>query len=239
MKHPKHIAIIMDGNGRWARKKNLPRIYGHRIGVESVKRVVDAALTSKIEYLTLFAFSAENFSRPKKEVSFLLSLFANALKNDLPHIISRGIKLKFLGNIASFQPELIATLEYAESVTAKNTAMVLTIALNYSGRWHITQAVRDIVTDFGYIDKTNVANIDESLLAKKIAVDLPSDPDLLIRTGGEQRISNFMLWSLAYTELYFSQVYWPEFTEIEFKNALSCFASRQRRFGMINEEGYE
>ena len=232
---PAHVAIIMDGNGRWARQRGLPRPAGHREGVKTVRRMVETCRQEGIQVLTLFAFSSENWRRPSTEVKLLLELFATTLQREVDSLHRNGVRIRFIGDRSAFPARLRKMMETAEATTAENDGLVLVIAVNYGGRWDITQATRRIVRRVaeGELDPDS---IDESLLAEHLSLaDLP-EPDLFIRTGGEQRISNFLLWQLAYTELYFTDVLWPDFDAERFREALAWFAGRQRRFGHTGEQ---
>ena len=235
MSIPNHVAIIMDGNGRWANNLNLPRVYGHRMGVESVRNAVNFSICKKINQLTLFAFSTENFNRPVHEVNFIINLFYRVLREELSSLKQRNVKLNFIGKLEDLPAKVYKLIKLSMQETAANTGLLLTIAINYSGRWHITKTIQTIFADIGK-EKNAKTEINEALIDDYIKQDLYSDPDLFIRTSGESRISNFMLWSLAYTELYFTSVHWPDFDDKEFAAAINSFASRERRYGLITEE---
>ncbi|MBA3662191.1 MAG: isoprenyl transferase [Gammaproteobacteria bacterium] len=227
---PRHIAIIMDGNGRWAKQKHLPRIAGHKAGAQSVRRIVRCCAEKKVEVLTLFAFSSENWQRPAQEVSYLMELFITVLKREVKKIHEQNIQLRIVGDRTRFDDRLRQQMLKAEKLTAGNTGLKLIIAANYGGRWDIRETLRCIASD---IEKGELRSdeISLELIHKKTAfADFP-DPDLLIRTSGEQRISNFLLWQLAYTELYFTEVFWPDFNAEEFDKALAFYAMRDRRYG--------
>ena len=234
-KIPAHVAVIMDGNGRWARKRGLPRHAGHRSGVGAVRRTVELAAARGVRYLTLFAFSSENWSRPREEVSKLMGLFLEALQREVDELHRNEVRLAFVGNRARLQPALVKKIEAAEQKTAANTGLCLNVAVAYGGRWDIVEASRALASRAvaGAID---VAAIDEQALAAEMQLGGVPDPDLLIRTGGEQRISNFLLWNLAYAELYFCDTLWPDFGERDFKDALEFYAFRQRRYGHTGEQ---
>jgi undecaprenyl diphosphate synthase len=223
---PRHVAIIMDGNGRWATKRFLPRVAGHVKGVEAVRTVVEACARSGVEYLTLFAFSSENWRRPEEEVSLLMRLFVTALDREVSKLHANNIRLKVVGDLSRFDAKLQGMIANAERKTANNTRMTVTVCANYGGRWDIMQAVGKMVaahpgsTDFS-----------EEQLAPHLAMAYAPEPDLFIRTGGEQRISNFLLWQLAYTELFFTETYWPEFTTESLDEAIASYQHRERRFG--------
>lgn len=225
-----HLAIIMDGNGRWARARGLPRSAGHQMGRKALKALVKNCANRHIPILTVFAFSSENWSRPATEVRYLLQLLTRALEREVPELHQNGIRLRFIGDVQRFSPALRNAMANAEKLTAKNTAMDLNIAVNYGGHWDITQAVNQLLA-------THPGQpISEEMLSRHLCLSDIPPPDLLIRTGGEQRISNFMLWQLAYTELYFSPVLWPDFKNAELTLALEEFALRERRFGGVNAE---
>jgi undecaprenyl diphosphate synthase len=232
---PRHIAIVMDGNGRWAQGRGLPRTAGHRAGAQSVRRVVQACHERGIEVLTLFAFSSENWQRPAGEVRLLLDLFVAALRKDTDRVHEHNIRLRMIGDRNAFPRKLQNYIRRAETLTADNTGLNLVIAANYGGRWDVLQAVRRLLQDAhaGQIDPATLSHDD---LSAYISLnDLP-EPDLFIRTGGEQRISNFLLWQLAYTEFYFTDRLWPEFDAPDLDQALAAYAGRQRRFGRLAEQ---
>ena len=229
---PQHIAVIMDGNGRWARKRFLPRVAGHKRGMDAVLELVKACVDHNIAYLTLFAFSSENWRRPADEVSFLMSLFIQGLKREVAKLHENNIKLVLIGDRTRFNPELIDQIELSERLTANNTGLTLSIAANYGGRWDILQAVNKMHMAM----PSHVGEYDEEHLASHLAMHYAPEPDLFIRTGGEKRISNFMLWQLAYTELYFTDTLWPDFDESAFNLALASYQKRERRFGRTSEQ---
>ncbi len=232
---PKHIAIVMDGNGRWARRRKLPRIAGHRAGGKIVRKIVESAASKKVQALTLFAFSTENRNRPKSEVHYLMSLFLESLENNTKDLHENNIRLRIIGDHRDFDKKLLDHIDYSQRLTEKNTGLNLTIAINYSGRWDITRAATRLA-EAVKTRKLEPEAIDIALLQSQLCLsDLP-DPDLLIRTSAEQRISNFMLWQFAYTEMYFPEVYWPDFNEDEFEKALLFYETRQRRFGLTSEQ---
>lgn len=232
---PKHVAIIMDGNGRWARRRAMPRQAGHRAGVKSVRKVVETAAARGVACLTLFAFSSENWARPKDEVSSLMKLFFEALRREVANLHRNNVKLSFIGARQDLQPELIARISEAETATQGNSGMQLIIAVAYGGRWDIVNAAISLARKVRD-DGLQLENIDETAFASELQLAAYPDPDLLIRTGGEQRISNFLLWNLAYAELYFSDKLWPEFGTEDFNSALEHFSQRQRRFGHTGEQ---
>jgi undecaprenyl diphosphate synthase len=232
---PRHIAIIMDGNGRWARARLLPRYVGHREGVKSVRRAVEACLDKNIKALTLFAFSSENWRRPSEEVSLIMDLFIHALKKEVVALNRNGVRLRFIGDRTAFSDNLCALIAAAEEETRDNSDLDLVIAANYGGQWDITQAVQTLAERVA-AGELQSQDITTDMLASEVCLaDLPP-PDLFIRTGGEQRISNFLLWQLAYTELYFSDVLWPAFDGQRLDEALAWYANRQRRFGRTGEQ---
>ena len=232
---PRHIAIIMDGNGRWARSRGMPRPIGHREGVKAVRRVVEACRKHEIGALTLFAFSSENWRRPPTEVSLLLDLFISTLQKEVDSLHENGVQVRFIGDRSAFSSKLRKLMDQTEARTCDNPGLRLAIAVNYGGRWDIAQATRHIAAQV-QSGTLNIADIDADLLGRQLCLaDLP-EPDLFIRTGGEQRISNFLLWQLAYTELYFTDILWPDFDEDRLLDALASFARRQRRFGRTGEQ---
>ena len=229
--NPKHVAIIMDGNGRWAKARGKKRTSGHKVGVERAREIVEAAGKRGIESLTLFAFSSENWNRPKEEVSYLMELFIVALNREVKTLNKHGVKLKFLGDTQAFNEKLQASIKKAESLTENNDKVRLNIAANYGGRWDVVNAVNGLLADNPALER-----IDEALLESRLATaDLPP-LDLMIRTGGETRISNFLIWQAAYAELYFSDVMWPDFDSNELDIALDAYKRRQRRFGLTGEQ---
>ena len=235
LKVPQHVAIIMDGNGRWAKKKGKIRTFGHRAGVESVRAAVRFARQSNIQVLTLFAFSSENWKRPEEEVSVLMDLFNLVLNKEAKRLNKNGVRLQVLGDLSRFDDKLVSKIRKAEEMTSENTALVLNIAANYGGRWDILHAAKQMAQD---IAAGNVAvdDIDETGFDQYMSTQGLPELDLLIRTGGEHRISNFLLWQCAYAELYFTDVLWPDFDEEAFYLAVKDFSERQRRFGLIGEQ---
>ncbi len=232
---PKHVAVIMDGNGRWAKARRRPRFMGHKAGVESVRSVVNSCVDSGVEVLTLFAFSSENWRRPEEEVGALMSLFATVLEREVKKLHKSNVSLRIIGELNAFTPKMQKLIEKAESLTANNTGLTLVIAANYGGRWDITQATRQLAHQVER-GELSAADINPEMVAQVLSLsDLP-EPDLFIRTGGEQRISNFLLWQLAYTELYFTDTLWPDFKEEAFNEALLSFSQRQRRFGKTGDQ---
>ena len=232
---PRHVAVIMDGNGRWAKGRGLPRVAGHRKGVEAVRELVTACGELGIPYLTLFAFSSENWRRPETEVRLLLELFLMALDKEVKKLHTSKVRFRVIGDIGRFGPKLGARIQEAEVLTRDNQGLTLTIAANYGGRWDIAQACKKLsrTVAAGLLDPESISP--ESLEPHLSMAGVP-EPDLFIRTGGEQRISNFLLWQLAYTELYFTPALWPEFDRSQFDLALASFACRQRRFGQTGDQ---
>jgi len=232
---PQHVAIIMDGNGRWARSRGLPRPAGHRASVKVVHRIVEACARRDVRYLTLFAFSSENWRRPPDEVGMLMNLFLETLAREAVNLHRNQVRIRFIGDRALLGRQLAQRMEDATSLTEANTGLGLCVAMAYGGRWDITQACRSLASEVA-AGKLLASDIDEAQVGARLALaDIP-DPDLLIRTGGEQRISNFLLWNLAYTEMYFTEVLWPEFTPVHLDAALKFFAQRERRFGKTSAQ---
>jgi len=232
---PRHVAIVMDGNGRWAKLRKMPRIYGHKSGVQSVREIVEACLNKGIEVLTLFAFSSENWKRPTNEVSLLMELFISSLKSEVQSLHGNGVRLAFIGDRTPFSSQLREQMQNAEQLTSSNTRLALMIAANYGGRWDINEATRQVCEDVQQ-GKLVIDDITPEILQSRLALAGLPEPDLFIRTGGEKRISNFLLWQLAYTELYFTEILWPDFDHEAFDNALNEYAGRQRRFGLTGEQ---
>ncbi|HEX6003041.1 MAG TPA: polyprenyl diphosphate synthase [Burkholderiales bacterium] len=229
---PRHVAIIMDGNGRWAKRRFLPRMAGHKRGVEAVRRVVKACGDRGVRYLTLFAFSSENWRRPAEEVSFLMRLFVLSLEQEVGKLHENGIRFRVIGDLSRFEPELARLIRAAEELTAANDRLTLTVAANYGGRWDILQAANRMLADRPQL----AAGFEESDLTPYFALSHAPEPDLFIRTGGEQRISNFLLWQLAYTELYFTDLLWPDFDAAALDEAIASYQQRERRFGRTSEQ---
>ncbi len=229
---PRHIAVIMDGNGRWAKRRMMPRVAGHRKGLEAVRAIVRSCVENGVEYLTLFAFSSENWRRPADEVSFLMQLFVRALEQEVAELHENKIRLKVIGDLTGFEPRLVAAIQSAQELTAANTKMTLTIAANYGGRWDIMQAVNRMTREA----PATLHGYTEAELAPYLALSYAPEPDLFIRTGGEQRVSNFCLWQLAYSELYFTNVLWPDFDRKAFAVAIASYGKRERRFGRTSEQ---
>lgn len=232
---PKHVAIIMDGNGRWAQKKGKIRTFGHKAGVESVRAVVRFARQNAIESLTLFAFSSENWKRPEEEVSVLMDLFNLVLNSEAKRLHKNGVRLKVIGDVSAFDSKLVEKIRKAEQMTEGNQDLVLNIAANYGGRWDIVNAAKQLAQQVK-IGDIDVDSIDEDAFNSHISTANLPELDLLIRTGGEHRISNFLLWQCAYAELYFTDVLWPDFNEDVFQLAVDDFNVRQRRFGLTGEQ---
>ena len=228
---PRHVAVIMDGNGRWARSRMLPRIAGHRRGLEAVRATVENCADRGIAYLTLFAFSSENWRRPAEEVALLMQLFQVALSSEVERMHRNGVRLKVVGDVQRFDPKIRALIEQGERLTADNRRLTLTIAANYGGRWDILQALSRLAAS-GALP----AQITEEKLAPHLAMSYAPEPDLFIRTGGEQRISNFLLWQLAYSELYFTETLWPDFDAAALDQAIASYRNRERRFGRTSEQ---
>ncbi|MGB2129900.1 MAG: polyprenyl diphosphate synthase [Marinobacterium sp.] len=232
---PRHIAIIMDGNNRWAKARHLPGLAGHKAGVDSVRAVIECCAEQGVEALTLFAFSSENWKRPALEVKGLMQLFMRALSHEVRKLHRHDIRLRVIGDLTRFGPDLQAKIREAEALTAGNTGLALNIAANYGGRWDITQAARQLAERClaGELKPDEIT--EEMLNAHTALADLPP-PDLCIRTGGEQRISNFLIWQMAYTEFYFTDCFWPEFDKVEMLAAIQSFLTRERRFGRTSEQ---
>ena len=229
---PKHIAIIMDGNGRWAKRRLLPRIEGHRRGVEAVRSVIRDCAEKGVKYLTLFAFSSENWRRPEEEVSLLMQLFVMALEREVVKLHENEIRFKVIGDLSRFEPRLQQLIRDGEELTANNQRLTLTVAANYGGRWDITQATNRLLA----ARPDCAQGIQEKDLDPYLSMAYAPEPDLFIRTGGEQRISNFLLWQLAYTELFFTETLWPDFNVQALDAAISSYQNRERRFGRTSEQ---
>jgi undecaprenyl diphosphate synthase len=232
---PNHIAIIMDGNGRWAKNKTLPRVAGHRAGVKTLRKLIEHAVKINLNTLTAYAFSQENWQRPEKEVNLLMELFMTALQSEVKDLHENNVCLKFIGDRKAFSNKLQETIIQSELLTSSNTGLKLNIAANYSGRWDITQATESIAKDIAS-GNLKVEDVNESLINDRLCLSDNLEPDLFIRTGGEQRISNYFLWQLAYTELYFTDTFWPDFSSAELDKAINWFINRQRRFGKTSEQ---
>jgi len=234
-KIPSHVAIIMDGNGRWAKKKGKNRIFGHRQGAYSVRDVVEAASDLKIKYLTLYAFSTENWTRPKTEVDGLMSLLVNSINDQMDKLIEQNIKLKIIGNFDTLPTKVQTEINKALKSSENNTGLNLIIALSYSSRWEIIEAVKNIAIDCKN-NRLEIEKISENIFSNYLTTFNVPDPELLIRTSGEQRISNFLMWQLSYSELYFTATLWPDFKKENFYEAIYNFQQRERRFGKTSEQ---
>ncbi|MBW5802487.1 di-trans,poly-cis-decaprenylcistransferase [Coxiella endosymbiont of Ornithodoros amblus] len=232
---PRHVAIIMDGNGRWANSRGLPRVAGHRAGAKVVRRIVEYAAEKPLEVLTLFAFSIENRARPPSEVNFLISLFLDSLKGNTEELHKNNVQLRVIGDHQEFGKKMLTQIQTSQDLMKYNTGLKLIIALNYSGRWDILQAVQRMAEKIKNQELTSELMSGELFQNYLCLSDLP-EPDLLIRTSGEQRLSNFMLWQFAYTEIYFTPALWPDFNEETFDQALTFYCTRQRRFGLTPEQ---
>jgi undecaprenyl diphosphate synthase len=228
---PRHVAIIMDGNGRWATRRFLPRVAGHKKGVDAVRTIVEACVERGVEYLTLFAFSSENWRRPADEVSLLMRLFMTALEREVVKLHANNIRLKVVGDLSRFDTNLQSLIENAERRTAGNAGLTLTVCANYGGRWDIMQAIGKMTRE-----NPGVTDFTEEQLAPYLAMAYAPEPDLFIRTGGEQRVSNFLLWQLAYSEFYFTDTYWPDFNAAALDLAIASYCQRERRFGRTSEQ---
>jgi len=230
---PRHVAIIMDGNGRWASKRMMPRVAGHSEGLGAVRKIVQECRRIGVEYLTVFAFSSENWRRPPEEVGFLMKLFLKSLKGEVSRLAENDICLRLIGDLSRFDNAIQEMVEFSEAKTAGCKALTFTIAANYGGRWDILQAMRRCIAANPNL---NPEDISEELLQPHLSMAYAPEPDLFIRTGGEQRVSNFLLWQLAYTELYFTDVLWPDFDEAELHKAFDWFSQRERRFGRTSAQ---
>jgi len=230
---PRHVAVIMDGNGRWAQRRHLPRTAGHRAGIKAVRATIEHSVRRGVGALTLFAFSSENWRRPADEVDVLMKLFLEVLGREVEELHEQGVRLRFIGDRSTLGPRAVEGMLASESRTAGNTRLQLNIAVSYGGRWDLVEAARRIASEVqrGELDP---AALDEAAVGARLALHDSPDPDLFIRTGGEHRISNFLLWNLAYTELYFCDTLWPDFGEAEYDAAIDCFARRERRFGLTS-----
>jgi len=232
---PSHVAIVMDGNGRWAEKRNRPRTFGHQAGQKALRKIVEHCGETGIKELTVFAFSSENWNRPQKEVNRLMELFLRALGKEARELDENNVRIRFIGDLAAFSEELQKKIAQATELTAGNTLMTLNVAANYGGRWDIVNATRNIATDIAG-GRLRPEQVDEKLFSRYTATGHSPDPDLFIRTGGEMRVSNFLLWQSAYTELYFSPVLWPDFSPDCLDEAIAEFRKRERRFGLTGEQ---
>ncbi len=232
---PNHIAIIMDGNGRWAEGKGLPRVAGHRAGVKTLRKLVEHSVKLKLNAITAYAFSRENWQRPDTEIKLLMDLFISALRSEVEDLHSNNVKLQFIGDRSAFSSKLQHSISQSEKLTITNSGLRLNIAANYSGRWDIISALQSVARDIE-LDKMTAADINETLFCDRLSLAGLIDPDLFIRTGGEQRISNYLLWQTAYTELYFTETLWPDFDAEQFDLAIKWYSKRQRRFGKTPEQ---
>lgn len=234
-KLPKHVAVIMDGNGRWAKRRGGQRIFGHKNGVKAVRAVTEAAAELQIEYLTLYAFSTENWNRPKKEVDALMSLLVSTIADETPTLMKNNVKLNVIGDKENLPNGVRKNLEKCIADTNNNSGLVLTLALSYSARWEILNAVKKIISD-SKIKEIDINDVDDQFFSNYLETFNIPDPELLIRTSGEFRISNFLLWQIAYTEFYFTEVLWPDFSKEEFYKALLSYQQRERRFGKTSDQ---
>lgn len=232
---PEHVVIIMDGNGRWALDRFLPRTAGHARGVQAVRRTVEACGRKGVKYLTLFAFSSENWRRPQEEVSLLMRLFVQALEKEIDKLEEQGVRLRVIGDLSAFEPRLQELIRAAEKQTEHNKLLNLTIAANYGGRWDVLQAMRGLLRDHPELSHRPEA-LGESMVAERLSMAWAPEPDLFIRTGGEQRVSNFLIWQMAYTEMYFTPTYWPDFDAEALETAFSWYRNRERRFGRTSAQ---
>jgi undecaprenyl diphosphate synthase len=232
---PDHIAIIMDGNGRWAKSRGLPRVAGHRAGVKTLRKLIEHSVKIELKAITVYAFSTENWQRPEKEVDLLMDLFISALRSEVKDLHKNNVKLTFIGDRSAFSGKLQNSINASESLTSANSGLCLNIAANYSGRWDIVKAMQSISEDIKS-NKLTADDIDEALISSKLSLAEHKDPALFIRTGGEQRISNYLLWQTAYTELYFADTLWPDFDAEQLDLAIDWFSNRQRRFGKTPEQ---
>ena len=230
---PRHVAIIMDGNGRWATKRFMPRVAGHSEGLEAVRKIVEECVRQNVQYLTLFAFSSENWRRPPEEVGFLTKLFLKSLRKEVDRLAENNIRLKMIGDLSRFGTAITEMVEFSEDKTKDCKRLTLTIAANYGGRWDILQAMQKALITNPHLQATDLT---ESLLLPHLSMAYAPEPDLFIRTGGEQRVSNFLLWQLAYTELYFTDTLWPDFDATQLQAAFAWYAQRERRFGRTSAQ---
>ncbi|MBU1222930.1 MAG: di-trans,poly-cis-decaprenylcistransferase [Gammaproteobacteria bacterium] len=228
---PRHVAIIMDGNGRWAKRRLMPRVAGHRKGVEALRGVIRSCAERGVPHLTVFAFSSENWRRPQEEVTLLMELFLRALENEVARLHENGIRFRVIGDLSGFSERIQTLIREAEALTRNNTRLTFTVAANYGGRWDIVQAVKKLM-----LSGVPAGAVNETTLAEQLSMAELPEPDLFIRTGGEQRISNFLLWQLAYTELYFTDTLWPDFDAAALDQAIASYRTRERRFGRTSEQ---
>jgi undecaprenyl diphosphate synthase len=229
---PRHVAVVMDGNGRWARQRYMPRFFGHKAGVDVLVKTVNAFADRGVEYLTVFAFSSENWKRPTEEVSGLMGLVLVAVSKYLTKLAGDGVRIRIVGDRSAVSDKLRAAWEQAETLTEKNSRITLAVAFNYGGRWDVVQACRQAVAQ-----GVPAEQVDEAWLSRHMALSFAPDPDLFIRTGGEMRMSNFLLWQAAYSELFFTDCLWPDFGDAEIDAAMTAYAQRDRRYGAINTSG--
>ncbi len=229
---PRHVAIIMDGNGRWAKQRYLPRVAGHRKGADALRATIRRCVQRGVEYLTVFAFSSENWRRPAEEVSVLMQLFLSALEQEISKLHENDIRFKVVGDLSRFDKKIVELIQNAETLTASNKRLTLTVAANYGGRWDIMQAVQSMLRDH----PERATGFEETDFVSYLSMHYAPEPDLFIRTGGEQRISNFLLWQLAYTELHFTDILWPDFNGAAFDAAIESYQSRERRFGRTSDQ---
>ena len=232
---PQHVAVIMDGNGRWAKQNNMPRLYGHRNGIKAVRQITEAAAECGVKYLTLYAFSTENWNRPAEEVKGLMQLLVSAIENETQTLMKNNVRLLTIGNTAQLPADVAQRLNECIRRTASNTGLTLVLALSYSSRWELQEAIRSIAAEVAD-GRLNMDNINDQTIAEHLTTRGIPDPDLLIRTSGETRISNFLLWQIAYTELYFTPTLWPDFGKADFYEAVVDFQKRERRFGKTSEQ---
>lgn len=232
---PHHVVIVMDGNGRWAKKRLLPRTAGHHAGVKTTRKIVEQCVAKKIQALTIFAFSSENWRRPEQEVSSLMELFVSALQTEVKSLHEQQVRVRFIGDVSAFSNKLQEMIAQTMQLTGNNAGLQLNIAVNYGGRWDIAQACKKIAEKLQH-GELRSENIDAQMVSEHVCLAELPEPDLFIRTGGEQRISNFLIWQMAYTELYFTDLLWPDFDQQAFDDALMWFAGRQRRFGKTGEQ---
>lgn len=232
---PGHIAIIMDGNGRWANERGLPRAAGHKAGIKTLRDIVKYCAGENVQVLTVYAFSSENWRRPEKEVGFLMELFVMALEDEINELHQNQVNIRFIGDLSRFPAKLQNSIDSSIALTSENTGLKLRVAANYGGQWDITQASKKIAAAV-QAGEVSISDVDEELFASHLSMSELPDPDLFIRTGGEKRISNYLLWQLAYTEMYFTDIFWPDFSPDKLQEACAWYSGRQRRFGRISEQ---